>query len=108
MTPPIVPNSNVPLVDSTGRITQTWQRFLGALIAAPGGIAAVTVSASPASFTAAARGTVGITGGTLTSVTLTRAGIAIVLGTTRAIPVANGDKVTVVYTVAPTINFVPS
>lgn len=105
---PTVPNSNVPLVDSTGRITQTWQRFLGALIAPPGDIATVTVSASPTSFTASARGTVGISGGTLTSVTLTRSGVSINLGVTRTVPVANNDLVTVIYTAAPTIKFIPA
>jgi hypothetical protein len=107
MTPPIIPNSNVPLVDNTGRITTTWQVFLGALIGPPAAIAVVPVSASPTSYTASARGTVGISGGTLTSVTLTRSGVSINLGATRTVPVANNDLVTVVYTAAPTIKFIP-
>lgn len=107
MTTPIVPNSNQPLVDSRGFVTPVWQRFFGALLGSPAAISPVTVSASPTSFTASQRGTVGISAGTLTAVTLTRAGTVVALGTTRSVTVANGDVVTVSYTVAPTINFIP-
>ncbi|OWV62585.1 hypothetical protein ATY75_12235 [Rhizobium sp. N122] len=107
MTTPIVPNSNQPLVDNRGFVTPVWQRFFGALLGAPAAISPVTVSASPTSFTAYQRGTVGISAGTLTSVSLTRAGTTVTLGTTRSVTVANGDVVTVSYTVAPTINFIP-
>lgn len=108
MTAPIVPNSNQPLVDKLGYVTPIWQRFFGALLGAPAAISAVPVSASPTSFTASQRGTVGISAGTLTSVTLSRAGTTISLGsTTRSVTVAPNDVVTVSYTVAPTINFIP-
>lgn len=107
MTVPIVPNSNQPLVDGGGFVTPVWQRFFGALIGAPAAISAITVSASPTTFTASQRGTVGISGGTLTAVSLTRAATTIALGTTRSVTVANGDVVTVSYSVAPTISFVP-
>jgi len=103
----IVPNSNQPLVDKNGYITQVWQRFLGSLLGSPEAIAPVAVSASPSTFTAAGRGSVAISGGTLTNVTLNRSGTTVSLGTSRAITVANGDVVTVTYTVAPTINFIP-
>ena len=107
MTAPIVPNSNQPLVDKGGFITPVWQRFFGALLGSPAAISPVTVSASPTSFTASQRGVVGISGGTLTAVSLTRAGTTVTLGTSRSITVANGDTVTVSYSVAPTINFIP-
>lgn len=104
---PIVPNSNQPLVNSGGYITPVWQRFFGALLGSPAAITAITVGASPTSFTASQRGTVGISAGTLTAVSLTRAGVTIALGTSRTVTVANGDVVTVSYSVAPTINFIP-
>lgn len=107
MTAPVVPNSNQPLVDGRGIITPVWQRFFGALLGSPAPIAAVTVAPSPASFTASQRGTVGISAGTLTSVSLTRAGTTVALGTSRSVSVATGDVVTVSYSVAPTINFIP-
>jgi hypothetical protein len=44
----------------------------------------------------------------LTSVTLTRAGTAVSLGTSRTIPVSAGDVVTVSYSVAPTMSFIPT
>lgn len=104
---PIVPNSNQPLVNSGGYITPVWQRFFGALLGSPAAISAIAVGASPISFTASQRGTVAISGGTLTAVTLTRSGIVVALGTSRTVMVANGDVVTVSYSVAPTINFIP-
>jgi hypothetical protein len=108
MTTPIVPNSNQPLVDSGGFVTPVWQRFFGALLGSPAAISPVAVSASPTSFTASQRGTVGISAGTLTAVSLTRAGTTVALGTTtRSVLVASGDVVTVSYSVAPTISFIP-
>lgn len=105
---PIVPNSNQPIADPKGLVTQVWQRFFGALVGPSGAASAVTVSASPTSFTASERGSVVISAGTLTSVTLTRGGTAVSFGTTRSIPVSNGDLVTVSYSVAPTITFLPA
>lgn len=107
MTPPIVPNSNQPLVDSRGMVTQIWQRFFNAIIGPAGAVSAITVGASPFTFTASQRGSVAISGGTLTSVVLNRAGTSISLGTGRTAPVAPGDTVTVTYSVLPTMTFVP-
>lgn len=105
---PTVPNSNQPLTDGKGFVTQVWQRFFGALVEPAAAISAVAVSASPTSFTAAGSGTVVISGGTISAVTLTRAGSVVSFGTTRVVPVANGDLVTVTYSVAPTISFIPT
>jgi hypothetical protein len=108
MTEPTVPNSNQPIADPKGMVTQVWQRFFGALVAPPAAATAVAVSASPTSFTASERGSVVVSGGTISAVTLNRAGTVLAFGTTRSIPVANGDLVTVTYSVAPTINFLPA
>lgn len=105
---PIVPNSNQPIADPRGMVTQIWQRFFAALTASAASVSSVTVSPSPTSFTASERGTVAVSAGTLTSVTLTRAGTAVSLGTSRTIPVSSGDVVTVSYSVAPTMSFIPS
>jgi hypothetical protein len=105
---PIVPNSTQPIADAKGMVTQVWQRFFAALTASPANVGAVAVSASPTNFTASERGTVAISAGTLTSVTLTRAGTAVSLGTSRTIPVSAGDVVTVSYSVAPTMSFIPT
>jgi hypothetical protein len=105
---PTVPQSGQPIADPKGLVTQVWQRFFGALVGPAAPIVAVVVSASPTTFTASDSGSVVISGGTLTSVTLNRAGTTISFGTTRVVPVANGDLVTVAYSVAPTINFLPT
>jgi hypothetical protein len=105
---PTVPNSNQPIADAKGFVTQVWQRFFGALVDPPAAVSAVAVSASPTSFTASERGSVVISGGTISAVSLTRAGTVVNFGTTRSIPVANGDVVIVTYSVAPTISFLPS
>lgn len=106
---PIVPQSGQAIADPDGRVTTVWQRFFAGLVGKPDSIAAVTVTASPFTYTASGPGFVSIIGGTFSAATLNRAGTAIAFGTTtRAIPVGQGDKVTVTYTVAPTISFVPS
>jgi hypothetical protein len=108
MTTPIVPNSNQPLVDPKGMITTIWQRFFNALVGPAGPIGTVTVGASPFAYTATAPGSVAIVGGTISAVSLTRAGVAVALGTTRLVTVAQNDVVTVTYSAAPTMNFIPS
>jgi hypothetical protein len=76
---------------------------------AVGAIAAVTVTASPFSYTAQAAGFVVISGGTVSAVTLKRGTpAAISVGETAGIvPVSAGDIVAVTYSVLPTMSFVP-
>lgn len=106
---PIVPQSGQPIADAGGRVTTVWQRFFASLVGQPESIAPVTVTASPFTYTASAPGFVSIIGGTFSAATLNRSGTLIAFGTTtRAIPVGQGDKITVTYTVAPTINFIPT
>jgi hypothetical protein len=103
---PVVPNSNQP-ISSNGLVTPIWQRFFNALIPLAGAVAPVAAGSSPVTYQASQRGTMSISGGTLTSVTLTRAGVAVPFGTSRVIPMLNADTVTVSFSVAPTINFLP-
>jgi hypothetical protein len=89
-----------------------WQCIGGSNSAAWGGnapIAAITVGASPYAYTAAAAGTVVVSGGTVSAITLKRgAPAAISVGeTSGVIPVSAGDIVTVTYSAAPTMSFVP-
>ncbi|TGB34395.1 hypothetical protein [Burkholderia thailandensis] len=74
-----------------------------------GAIAAITVGASPFSYTATSAGTVVISGGTVSAVTLKRGTpAAISVGETGGVvPVSAGDIVTVTYSAAPTMDFVP-
>ncbi|HUN00399.1 MAG TPA: hypothetical protein PLI96_07945 [Halothiobacillus sp.] len=68
----------------------------------------VTVTASPFAYTASQLGTVYVSGGTVSAITLTRRGVIIPTGVTSgAIGVATGDIVTITYSAAPTVNYVP-
>ena len=64
---------------------------------------AVTLGASPATYTATYRQTFHITGGTISAISLIRSGTSLALGTgTNLIELSAGDQVTVTYTVLPT------
>lgn len=72
-------------------------------------VAVVALGASPAAYTAPFTGTVVITGGTVTIITLTRQGTAVATGLTAGIiPVSRGDVITVTYAVLPTVSFLPT
>ncbi|HET9087124.1 MAG TPA: hypothetical protein VFN53_06365 [Acidobacteriaceae bacterium] len=68
---------------------------------------AVTVGASPSAYVAPSGGQVFIAGGTVTSVTLTRNGVTLTVADSGFIPVGIGDVVSITYTAAPTVTFLP-
>jgi len=71
-------------------------------------IQAVTPGASPYAYTATQDGALSVQGGTVSLVAFARAGASLTLGLTNGlVQMATGDKVTITYTVAPTINFIP-
>lgn len=71
-------------------------------------VSSITVGASPYAYTASVRGSVAISGGSVSDITLTRNGTVVPTGLTSGmVSVMNGDVVTVTYTTAPTMNFVP-
>lgn len=107
MTAPIVPSTNQPISEN-GIVTTVWQRFFNALVSSPSAIASIQATQSPVAYKAAERGTLSISGGTISDVTLQRASVSISLGPVRLVPVANADTVTITYSVAPTISFIPS
>jgi hypothetical protein len=69
---------------------------------------APAVGASPFTFTAGTIGHMFVTGGTVSSIVLTRSGTSITCQANQFIPMAAGDTITVTYSVAPTMTFVPS
>lgn len=76
--------------------------------AGSGAIAAITVGASPYTYTAAAAGTVFVSGGTDSALQLKRGSTTIATGFVDGpVPVSAGDQVIVTYSAAPTMNFVP-
>ena len=68
----------------------------------------ITPGASPYSYTAPFWGSVAVTGGTVSAIAISRQGTSIATGLTVGVfPVARGDVLTVTYSVAPTITFIP-
>lgn len=71
-------------------------------------VSALTVGTSPYAYTASLRGSVAVSGGTVSAVTITRGGVVVPTGALAGMfPVMNGDIVTVTYSAAPTMNFIP-
>jgi len=104
----IVPSSAQPIADKEGRVTTYWQRFFNALVSAPATIGTVDVTSSPFTYTAGQAGQLAVSGGTVSSITLTRNTVAVPTGVTAGlIAMRNGDQVTVTYSGLPTINFIP-
>lgn len=107
---PNAPSWGVPAVDTaTGLLTQGWFGYLAQLAGAPGPIVAVTLGPSPFAYKAPSSGAVAVSGGTVSSITLARARVSGVnVGfTSGSISVAANDVVTITYSAAPTINFIP-
>ena len=72
-------------------------------------VAAVTVSASPFTFTAPANGTLAVTAGTVSVISVIRQGVTVATGlVTGLIPVSRLDQVQITYAVLPTVNFLPT
>ena len=69
----------------------------------------VTVGASPFTYTAAADGVLFVSGGTVSAVAIVRQGTSVPAGITAGpIPMRRLDQVTVTYTAAPALNFLPA
>lgn len=115
MSVPQLPSARQAVVEmaanKTWQFTAPWYRFLGTLLGliAPSGVnaAAITVGASPFSYTATSSGVVLIAGGTVSAIALGRNGVFTGIGVTAGpVPVSEGDAVRVTYAVAPTMTFV--
>lgn len=80
----------------------------GELWAHMGGEAqSVTLGQSPASWSAPRSGSVVISGGVLSGVTLTRGGVSAVLPLAGVVPVSPRDSLTIIYTTVPSVKFFP-
>lgn len=109
MSKDLFPSSVQPLVGAGGIITTPWHRFFNALIASPSAVETVQVSGSPLTYKASQRGNLVVTGGTVTLISFNRARATIdIPGGAPLIPMANDDEVTVTYSSAPTISFIPT
>jgi hypothetical protein len=108
---PNAPSWAVPIVDpQSGQLTQPWHGYLAQLAGAPGPILAdLAVGPSPFAYTAPSGGTLSVHGGTVSLITISRARVSGVnVGfTSGSVSVAANDVVTITYSVAPTVNFIP-
>lgn len=99
-------------VDKAGNILQPWIAYLQQFTIAPPPFAAVIVGSSPFAYEAKEPGNLFISGGTVSSITLTRGPDTITVAPStvnpRLIPVAVNDTVIVTYSVLPTIKFIAS
>lgn len=105
------PSPVLPATDpKTGKLANAWYMFLVRLaqLTAESPMVVPAVGASPFTFTATTIGNMFVTGGTVSSIVLTRSGVSITCQANQFIPMAAGDTVTVTYAVAPTMTFVPS
>lgn len=101
-----VPNLSAKLVNAAGLIVTPWNSFFQQFTEAPPALQAQTVAASPYTYTASEPGNLFISGGTLSSVTLTRGKTTLNLANARLVPVSIKDIVSVTYTATPAITFI--
>lgn len=105
-------SASINVADATGRITSAFYRMLMVATREIAGWGkadaptALTVTASPYTFTAQAPGQVFITGGTVSAIKLVRGG-GEYDAPASGLYVSPGDGVKVTYTVAPGMVFVP-
>lgn len=103
-----VPSSTQPISSGGGLVTTVWQRFFNALVTAPAAIESVPATGSPLTYTASQTGSLSVVGGTVTAVSMVRARVTVDLTGAAMVPMANEDVVTITYSVAPVISFIPS
>lgn len=104
------PNAGAPIVSTlTGILTPVWAQFFASLGNPAPAIVPVTLGASPFAYTAAADGFLAISGGSVSGLSLKRGPTTISLpGSLGIVPLSNGDVLTLTYSGAPNVNFVPS
>lgn len=111
MTQPVL-NLNSPLAevkqDSRGKLVayliSPWNSFFQQLVQAPPAVADVNL-VSDQTFTPNTNGTLIVTGGTISNISLTRGTVTINLTGERIIPLSINDTVSITYSVAPTLQF---
>lgn len=106
-----LPNYPVPLIRN-GNTESAWYRFWAGLFTGlpPENVSAVTVGASPYTYSAERKGSLIVNGGTVSQIRFSRDGTNYyVVGTTAGMfPVNASDLIEVTYAVLPTLTFVPT
>lgn len=103
-----VPSLLSKLTNQLGLVQKPWNSFFQQFSSPPSRIIDIDITASPMMYAAGEPGTLVITGGTLTNVTLIRGPDSANLGTVRQILLMIKDTAQITYSVAPTdIQFLP-
>ena len=99
-------------VDAAGQIIQPWISYLEQFTTPPPPFMDIDVEASPFEYICREPGNIYISGGTVSSITLTRGADTITVApdtsVPRIIPVGINDIVEVTYTVLPTMKYIES
>lgn len=107
-----LPSTLSRFINNVGQIVQPWIGYLQQFTIAPPAFLDIDVGNSPYEYEAKEPGNLFISGGTVSQISLTRGADTIILFPStvnpRLVPVAVNDVVTVIYTVLPTIKFIPS
>lgn len=92
-----------------GKTSSVWYRFFVSLFQGQPSASEtmITVGASPFIFTAPVGGWVIISGGTISAMSFARSLTTVIPAAENIIPLANGDQLTITYSVAPVVTFVP-
>jgi len=102
------PSTIARFVDGAGKVVTPFIQYLQQFTITPPDFVDIVVSASPFGYVAKEPGNLFITGGTVSNINLVRgAKILNVTGVT-IIPVGIKDTVVIIYSVLPTIKFIPS
>lgn len=109
------PAPHVPVTEEDGSASETWfdlwQRLWRRTGGSGGTLGAedITVAASPFDYESDRRGSVVVSGGTVSDISLVRGSDTVALGVVAgAVPVLAGDTIRVTYTGAPIMTFLPS
>ncbi len=106
-----LPNFNVPL-QKNGVTSKDWFFFWSNLFSglSPGDESGITAGASPFTYSAPVKGSVIVSGGTVSAIAFSRDGITFyTTGQTAGMfPLNAQDRLRVTYTVLPTLTFVPA
>lgn len=114
-----LPNINAPLarveISVNGRkisgeafLVPPWNNYLQQFAQNAPAVMGIELTGSPFSITPNALGTLIITGGTISNITLTRGNVYINLTGEKIIPIRLTDTVTITYSVLPTVQFLPN
>lgn len=102
------PNSDAPMVDDRGVVFTAWYLFFAAFAETPHPMEELDLTGSPFSYTANEGGSIFISGGNVSAVTLTRGRTTLNTGLTSGFfPIGWQDIIEITYTVAPTVYFIP-